>query len=922
MSDPNNPSGPGMDASQSAKAADSAKDLRDSLKQILRDGNDFNDIIKDQVRELGKLLTGYNKVRSSIDGFRTSSLDIKRIQQDINKTRSQEFIQASKILETEIKLKIAGQQQLNGAQEYLGLLSDKDKIESQLREAGAKGDRTRIESLKQSLNLIEARIDSESQELTPLQGEYIARVKSKQVLTATTKELEQQLSKEREIKNSIGLSGIAMENFSKKLGLGDSIYEAMVDKARKIQAQNELNAQKEELIQRNKRIQAINIQREEQGKKPIPLFDIPKSKSISDKLKDGTQSFMQGIKNAPAALGNGFKNVVNNLKAAPGQLLTNFKVFGSGLSAMFTGALNSLKDPAVLALIAGKIGSSLMNVFSGATKMLSSGMKSIGGELADGPIQNLVKPISGFLEKIPLVGGLLGGLVDMMATFFDFAVNANSQFVKMGRELGLSADESQKLANQFSDFANNTNDAFVNSKKLYEAQIGLSKTLGTTSILSNEILATNIRLNQVLGVDAETQARIAEASTITGKESENIVGNIIAQVANLKKAGLATQDYKAVLKDVSNLGGYLGLSFAKYPEKLTKALLQTKAMGLELKQLDGMADSFLDFESSISKEMEAQLLTGKDINLSKAREAFLNNDLAGAAKEITDQVGSAGDFLKLNRIAAESMASAFGMTRDSMGEMLKKQEFLAKIGAKDTDSAEKKYELAKKTFTTMAAITTEQEKQEYQALANGSAQEKLAALIDKIKQGFVDLVSNSGVSQFIDKAINWMSKPENIMGMVNGVKDFFAQVLDVAGSMVNAISKIANIFLIGDSKIREDYGDQLKDFGSTIRSSNLGQLSKPKAADGGVVQESGNAVIDKGEFYFGKNSAQYVKEMGENTKRTNELLEQMNRRGGTNDKIQIAAAPIFLGDTKVGALILNSFENNQYSKFDRGNLFT
>jgi len=95
MSDPNNPSGPGMDASQSAKAADSAKDLRDTFKQILRDGDDFNDIIKDQVRELGKLLSGYNKVRSSIDGFRTSSLDIKRIQQDINKTRSQEFIQIS-----------------------------------------------------------------------------------------------------------------------------------------------------------------------------------------------------------------------------------------------------------------------------------------------------------------------------------------------------------------------------------------------------------------------------------------------------------------------------------------------------------------------------------------------------------------------------------------------------------------------------------------------------------------------------------------------------------------------------------------------------------------------------------------------------------------------------------------------------------
>jgi hypothetical protein len=38
-----------------------------------------------------------------------------------------------------------------------------------------------------------------------------------------------------------------------------------------------------------------------------------------------------------------------------------------------------------------------------------------------------------------------------------------------------------------------------------------------------------------------------------------------------------------------------------------------------------LADSFLDFESSISKEFEAQVLLGREINLTKARQAFLDN---------------------------------------------------------------------------------------------------------------------------------------------------------------------------------------------------------------------------------------------------------------------------------------------------------
>jgi hypothetical protein len=972
-------------AAASAKAADSARDLKESLRQMLRDGNDFNDIIKDQVRELGKLLTGYNKVRASIDGFRTSSVDVKRIQQDINKTKSQEFIQSAKILETELKLKIAGERQLNGAQEYLGLLSDKDKLENELREAAIKGDRSRIDLLKQSLNVIEDRIEAESQELTPLQGEYVARLKSKEVLSATTKELNLQLAKEKEIKNSIGLTGVAFENFSKKLGFGDSVYEAMIDKARELQAQNEANAQKqvlrnqliannkkitdenaakraaaigeiEELREKNKVREAYNVQAVAQGRKPIDLFtipdiedfiktteaykpknlfEIPKTDGFFSKLNEKFSEVKQNIndkgffsslkdglvdsgKSLGTSLQNGGKKAFNSLKAAPAQLLTNFKVFGAGLGAMFTGALNSLKDPAVLGAIALKIGKSLANIFSGATKMLSNGMKSIGGELAEGPIQNLTKPISGFLEKIPLVGGLLGGLVDMMSTFMDYAMNANSQFVKMGRELGLDAGEAQNLANKFSNAANNSNDVFVNNTKLYEAQIALSKQLGTTSILSDEILSTNIRLKDVLGLEEDIQASIAQTSVITGKESKDIVGNVLQQVQNLKKAGLATQDYKAVLKEVSNLGGYLGLTFAKYPEKITKAVLQTKAMGLELKQVDALADSFLDYESSISKEMEAQLLTGKDINLNKAREAFLNNDLVTAAQEITKQVGNSEQFLGLNRIAAESLASTFGMTRDTMADMLKKQEFLSKIGAKDGQSAQQQYELAKKTFATMKDITTEQEKQQYQALASGAANERLAALIEKIKQGFTDLISNSGVSEFIDKAIDFMKNPSEIRGFVNGLKDFFATVLEGVGAFVNGAAKIANIFLTGKDEIAEDYGDIIKSFGENLRSQSLGKLSKPKLDDGGFVQTSGVAEVHSGETYLGANSLQLIKMTADNSRKTVELLAKLvtQKPDTSNAQVKFVTGNVVLDGVPTGKLILNSFQNNSYTNFD------
>ena len=857
MANENNNSG----TPKSSTGADEAKKLQGVFKALVREGADFGDIIRDQVNELKKLQTGYDKVRSSIEGFRTNAIDVKRIQSQINDQISKQFVNTAKLKQTELELTKLGSVQLEGAKNYSAVLADKEKAEKEYSKAVVSGDELQITLAKEQLDLAEQIFDAETRNLTPLQAEFIARSKSSRVLSLTIKDLNTQLSKEKEIQKSIGITGKVFENFSKKLGMGNEVYEAMVRRSREHQEATEKTA----------RIIAINKIREQQGKKPIDLVKIPDKGIFKAGFKAFKTSFADSWSNDP--------------------------LFKAGLFLGAAKALNSALQGTIKMFRDGMVG----------------GMKALGGELAEGPIQNLTKPISGFLEKIPFVGGLLGGVVDMMATFMDYAMNANSQFVKMGRELGLSADESQKLANNFSNYANSTDDVFVTSKKLYEAQIGLSKQLGTTSILSNEILSTNIRLKDVLGLEEDIQASIAQTSVITGKESANIVGNIIQQVQNLKLAGLATQDYKAVLKEVSNLGGYLGLTFAKYPEKITKAVLQTKAMGLELKQIDALADSFLDYESSISKEMEAQLLTGKDINLNKAREAFLNNDLVTAAEEITKQVGSTEEFLGMNRIAAESLASTFGMTRDTMADMLKKQQFLSKIGAKDGQSAQEQYELAKKKFATLQDITTEQEKQQYQALASGAANERLAALIEKIKQGFTDLISNSGVSKFIDKAIQFMSDPNAIAGFVNGLKDFFATVLEMTGSVVNGFSKVANIFLFGKNEIAEDYGDTFKDFAQNLRSSNVGKLKK-----GGVVKTSGIAQVDSGETYLGASSLQLIKMTAENSTKTVELLQKLltQKPDASNAKVIFVTGNVMLDGVPTGKLILNSFQNNSYTNFD------
>jgi hypothetical protein len=409
-------------------------------------------------------------------------------------------------------------------------------------------------------------------------------------------------------------------------------------------------------------------------------------------------------------------------------------------------------------------------------------------------------------------------MVKGLKSVFDFIVGTQDQTVKFGRAMNMSTDQARQLKMQFADVNVANGDLFVNTQKLVEAQTEMVGLLGVTNVMSAQNLDTNIKLKDIAGVEAETIGSITEASIINGKSNESIVKSVFAQVKGLKQATGIQFENKQILKEASSLGGVLGLQFAKYPAELTKSLLTVKAMGLELKQVDALADSFLDFESSVSKEFEAQLLTGKQINLEKARELFLSNDLAGAAVELNKQVGSSAEFMAMNRIQQEAFAGAMGMSRDQMGDMLKKQEMLSKLGAKDTDNAREQLRLGLERYTTQEKLTEEIGKENYENLVKASLQEKIAAFIEKVKQSVMDFVEKSGIIEKIEGFMDRLSNPENIRKAIETVRDVFADIVDIIATIASGIVNVLDFV----GAVSDEKADSINDFldgaGDRVRS--------------------------------------------------------------------------------------------------------
>jgi hypothetical protein len=463
---------------------------------------------------------------------------------------------------------------------------------------------------------------------------------------------------------------------------------------------------------------------------------------------------------------------------------------------------------------------------------VGKGISGITG--SGGPISKLVSPFTELIGKIPIVGGLIGGVVDMLANVADYATEAGSQVQLFARNLGMSVADATKLNAQYSNIAHSSGDLLFNSKKFRETQMEIAEATGRNNLLSAQALQTQIQLKEIAGIDLETRKQLVDVETVSGVRQDRIVKAAMGTSNFVKQTLGVSIKWQNILKEAASLSGVLGLSFAKYPEKLTRSLVSVKAMGLELKQLDSLADSFLDFESSISKEFEAQLLTGKDINLNKAREAFLNNDLVEAGKELVNQLGTSGEFLSYNRIQQDALAASAGMTRDQVADMLKQQEVFSRLQVNDLKAYQQKVALMSKTVEGQKELVGLLGQEEYSKVMSQTATEKIANFIEKIKQSFADLLSSGSFKGFLDKVIEFISDPKNIENLLSKITGFISVMIKAVASVLSGLDQLPFV------EIDKGIISSIRGYADELGSAKLGSLM-PTAAGTSVGGNAANA---------------------------------------------------------------------------------
>jgi hypothetical protein len=255
-----------------------------------------------------------------------------------------------------------------------------------------------------------------------------------------------------------------------------------------------------------------------------------------------------------------------------------------------------------------------------------------------------------------------------MVNAVDFIIG---QTIKGYFDLNKASVETQRLTGQNLSIQSSLNGRLATSVDYLTVISELTDQTGrnANNTFRSDTIATVAEFKNLLGLSGQEAGNLALITEATGRNLEASTSQLVSQVSSFNKANRSAVSQGKVLKDVANTSESITISLGSNPAKLAQAASQAARLGVSLKEVDAIASSLLDFESSIEAELEAQLLTGKEINLAKAREYALTNQLDKLGQEIFENSADIAEFGQMNRLAQEAYAKSLGMTRDQLARV-------------------------------------------------------------------------------------------------------------------------------------------------------------------------------------------------------------------------------------------------------------
>lgn len=424
----------------------------------------------------------------------------------------------------------------------------------------------------------------------------------------------------------------------------------------------QLERYKKEIVEAAKAIKEIN-------KEKLSQFSSEESsmKSMSSMYNDLTKVQTEGLKKAYAGQS---KNVdaalqVMNVNRSIAQLSPDDEFQRVALMHERNQLMDSL-DKRSRGLIANlqsqnQLANDYANMSEDAKKALE--MQHAAAEKLKESMQAISETIQTAVSRLASLPGIMGGLLVATGKVWKNFSAVNKELGQVGDYTDGAAFNASLMSFAFSDAAGNL--------KALSAEMG-----GTEKATFGAQLQTNLMANN-LGISGQEAATLSGSLARLNGGSLETAGNLSDAARNLARAN--NIPVAQMMGDVAGSAEEFALFGKEGGKNILQAAGAAAKLGTNMKTLSGIADGLLDFESSITKELELGAMLGKNINLNKARQLAYDGDIAGAAQETLKQLGGIDAFNKMDYYQKKQTADLLGVSVAEFQKMATNQEQAAKM---------------------------------------------------------------------------------------------------------------------------------------------------------------------------------------------------------------------------------------------------
>jgi hypothetical protein len=333
-------------------------------------------------------------------------------------------------------------------------------------------------------------------------------------------------------------------------------------------------------------------------------------------------------------------------------------------------------------------------------KIASNPIAKVGFTSAVDTLDSMQSSINDFMKKLPggemlskalgldklsekiqnsiLEGGKLGivGVIAVAGILYAVLSSITKEAREFATATGVTYGQARQIADEARKASLSYNNQLATQKDILAVQQETIKAFGTTAMLTGEQAANVADLGKSFGYGAQQAASVNNAFMSMGATATTAYEAQQSLAAEALKAGV---NVGAVTKDIAENSKQTAKYFGGNVQALKDSAIQAAKMGMTLDTMAKISDKLLDVQSSLTAQFEFQALSGRQIDLDLARQLALEGDIAGAAKEVLNAVGSTAEFNSMNMLQRKKLAEAVGMEVDELQRSLVIQEKLGDL---------------------------------------------------------------------------------------------------------------------------------------------------------------------------------------------------------------------------------------------------